>query len=123
MSLPRLLPSIATLGLVIFAGGSHAAGRTGDWMPTSAQIEALEANLPRQPPSGLLASSRYYYGLTSNRHRFIVGEILGFPGRQGPGIYLQRDLPIVNDGGCSVINLTYDVAKRAFIAFGCNGQA
>ena len=123
MSLPGLLPSIVALGLVISADGARGAGRTGDWTPTGAQIEALEAHLPSQPPSGLLASSRYYYGITSNRHRFIVGEILGFPGRQGPGIYLQRDLPIVNDGGCSVINLTYDVAKRAFVAFGCNGQA
>lgn len=93
----------------------------GHWPPTPQQIKELESHLPMPPPLGIQMSARYYYGSTVGGHDFIIGEILSLGDK--PGIYISDNLPLVMDGGCSVINLTYDVKGNSFVGYACNGMA
>jgi hypothetical protein len=112
---------IAISAIADTSSKANPAFEQGHWPPTPQQIKELESHLPMAPPLGIQMAARYYYGSTVGGHEFIIGEILS-PGDK-PGIYISDNLPLVLDGGCSVINLTYDVKENSFVGYACNGMA
>ena len=101
---------------------------TDHWRPTKAQVVTLEAHLILPEGSAPLASyTRFYAGVPPRGSDRIEGLLLLHEGVDGPygfGIVDKPgDWPVVNDGGCSVIHVTYDVRVERFLSVFCNGVA
>jgi len=113
------------------------SSRAQNWTPDAALISKVEAGIksdgisPRYPEGHPLAIdkyARYYLGYTANSHRMIRGRfIIPFGTKMKPaGVYFvgsQKEFPVVFDGGCSVMNLVYDVEAEHVISLRCNGFA
>jgi hypothetical protein len=107
---------------------SHAQA----WVPDPATIQKLEATIQEGDylkrggaPLNLARYARYYAGYTDNRHRLIAGEFIRSTiVERAPGIQLLPDrekFPVIFDGGCSVINVVYDVDSAKMLSVNCNG--
>ena len=119
--------------------------RPGAWTPNGAQIAGLEDALARTAPikdwgsrtapREWAAYAHHYAGVGAARgdRRIIQGVFVASfnatafvanKGEGGPGIYIESEaeLPMVFDGGCSVVNVTYDPSTKALTAR-CNGRA
>ena len=106
-----------------------------EWRPSDAQIAKLEAKIkPEQlaPLKGgrlhpLSEYERFYAGMTLKGDNVIFGELLlADSPRQQPGIRIvasKRNFPVIFDGGCAVIHLTYSMKTGAIVSFECNGFA
>ena len=108
-----------------------AAAADGSWTPDAQTIRRLEAaiHVPGGPGSRNLPVAlyaRYYAGVTLAGRRTVVGELVS-PGdvRQKAGIHIgsRSDFPGIDDGGCGVVNLVYDVQTARIVAIHCNGYA
>ena len=115
------LAVVVALGLL---GGSAArAEDTRSWQPTLADIATVEAKieLPKDAEP-IAAYARYYSGVIVSGHRLVKGYYLqGIGGR--PGVYLKPYADEIDDGGCSVVTVYFDLtAARTASAF-CNGYA
>jgi hypothetical protein len=91
----------------------------GAWTPTAAQISDLEKQL-----DGISDRARHYAGVTIDGRQIIKGVLLrGLPGEK-PGVYVasEAELPLIADGGCSVINVDYDPVTQK-LSHTCNGYA
>lgn len=94
------------------------------------QLESV-VRVPADPgwqPAPLAKYRRYYTGITIHGHRMIQGElVLASTDEDGrPGVYPVggvEDFPLIADGGCSVVNLLYDIAAKRITAITCNGYA
>lgn len=66
--------------------------------------------------------SRYYSGQFSHGRRQLVGVFV--KGGMKPGYYIvaPEKSPKIFDGGCSVINFTFDMKTRKTISIFCNGS-
>jgi hypothetical protein len=102
--------------------------RPGAWTPSDAQIAELEDALLRSEllhGIGWTAYARHYAGLkVGDRRPVIVGVLVAsFNEDERPGIYVESEaeLPMIADGGCGVVGVTYDPSARAIMA-GCNGR-
>lgn len=113
---------LRTAMLLLFVSGCAAAGEAA-WTPSSALVAAVEAHLTLPESSRPIGSyGRYYYGRLEHGHRVLVGEfVLGDP---SPGVHIvsPANAPKVLDGGCSVVNLTYNPAHNKVISLFCNGS-
>jgi hypothetical protein len=117
---------VATLSTI-----SQAA--TPSWAPHLKTVTALEATVKvpggyGHPPIPLKEYQRYYAGVTISDRRMIRGEFLlsdAFDSSKGPGVYIVAEdgLPVVSDGGCSVVNLLYDLKTARIVSINCNGIA
>ena len=119
--------AIVMLGVLLsFVFTSSVAEDTAvatDWVPTAEFIAKLESQI-RLPKgaSPLLSYTRYYAGSILHGHRVIVGTYQ----HSGGGVVIEKsahDLPIVFDGGCDYIEVTFDVSERRFIDVTCHGVA
>jgi hypothetical protein len=92
-------------------------------LPSNAEVAAIERSVVL--PSGaepLEKYSRHYASVGDKEHRVIRGiYLLG----DGTGVIITtaEKLPVVFDGGCSVITVEWDVLARAFLEVSCNGDA
>ncbi len=93
------------------------------WVPTLAEVQDLEGHLAKPDPSQLANSTRYYYGYYENGSRVIRGEILADGIGRDNKIHIAPSFPIIMDGACGVIRLSYDPAKHRVISLRCNGRA
>jgi hypothetical protein len=93
------------------------------WVPTLADVQELESHLTKPSPSQLAKSTRFYYGFYEDGHQVIHGEILGEGSGRDMKIHIAPTFPVIFDGGCSVINLSYDPVKRVVLSLRCNGVA
>ena len=98
--------------------------RPGSWTPSATQIAELEDLLSRQTGMGedlisrqtgrwWLDFARHYAGVTVNDRRVVRG-VLVRGGDQKPGIYIasEAELPLIMDGGCGVVHVTYYVSNK-----------
>ena len=91
--------------------------------PTTADVAALErvVRLP-QGAESIDAYARYYsLGAEDGRAMLIGTYVLNAP--DPPGRYI-RSVPVwMLDGGCSVVNVRFDLAERRVVSAFCNGVA
>jgi hypothetical protein len=100
-----------------------AADPRSVWKPDAAEIRQLEQAL--KLPSAATSIdhySRYYTGIVDRGKLVIVGTLVS--GLDKITIVDSlNDLPGILDGGCSVVNVEFDVQSRRFIKVYCNGVA
>jgi hypothetical protein len=118
--------------------------RPGTWTPSDAQIAELERllRLPVKPsgvfpPSGppfpdapdwalsraLSDYARHYAGVTEGDRQLIVGKFVTADADwETAGIYIgsEAELPLIADGGCSVITVRHDPSTGEIRSW-CNG--
>lgn len=91
--------------------------------PTIADVATLE-RVVRLPPRAepIHAYARYYTLGAEDGRAILVGTyLLNAP--DPPGRYI-RSVPVwVLDGGCSVVNVRFDLAKKRVVGAFCNGVA
>jgi len=114
------------LGLLVSACFSmsvvaHEHVQVKSWTPTSKLVGKVEAKL-RMPAGTTLSSyARYYYGQISHSHRMLMGEFVLSSNAPGVHIVTPEEAPKILDGGCSLIDLKYDVEKKVVVDLSCNG--
>jgi hypothetical protein len=68
--------------------------------------------------------SRDNTGFVSGIYLFANEGYEPYYGKTGHSYWVsQSDLPVIDDGGCSVINVTYNSLTKTLISFTCNGDA
>jgi hypothetical protein len=86
-----------------------------------AVMASIEASIRLPAGAGDLESyERVYAWAQSGRKVSAVYFTGGVPGRRWVE---ASQLPLIMDGGCGVITLTYDVASSRVEGIGCNGLA
>lgn len=67
---------------------------------------------------------RYYAQQKNGQNNYIIGAFVRKNGEEG-GIKIvnYKDLPIIFDGGCSIIDMVYSVNKRKVVSLMCHGEA
>ena len=100
------------------------AQASGDWHPTLPQVRDLERQMAGTPASDFATRQRYYSGVTEGGHRLMRGVLVGISsdGRPRPGIRLGMPDPMISDGGCGVVTVTYDPRRHKVLDASCNGQ-
>jgi hypothetical protein len=122
---------IYTVGLLCVAS-AQASQSDGYWLPDSKTVERIEQAIRHAAPPAtgdLTATSvdnygRYYTGVTLNGHRVVYGVFLSMdPTRYPRGIHIVpfEDQPHMTGGGCSQLNVWYDVSEERVTEFHCYG--
>lgn len=112
-------PPNVILALSVPMGVPQAQEQT--WQVTSQDAEQLERRIILPEGSHPLASyERYYTGLVRGGRRIIRGYL--YQGDK-PGIYLRPSEILIADGGCSVVEVEYDVGSQRTETAYCNGVA
>ena len=125
---PYLSAVAASLGLAVAASISHAADSSLD----VAFLHKIESGL--KLPSGakpLVSYDRYYAFAVRGGRKVLVGVFLyslALPGiaEAAPGLHIlgkESDLPVVLDGGCSVVTVVLDPNFPQEAEVSCNGVA
>jgi hypothetical protein len=118
--------SVVCIAVICAVGASDLAS---EWMPTLADIASVEATLSMpEGSSSLKKYIRYYAGTVVKGHRVLLGHFERGPSATGADGEVRiakskEDLPVVFDGGCSIIFLRYDMTERRPLNFSCNGVA
>lgn len=115
------LASAVWLPIAVMLSGCSGANAVA--RPTKNEVEAIEKSvvLPDEAEP-LLKYARHYASLDEGTHRIIRGiYILG--DEAGVFIATAEELPVVFDGGCSVVTVEYDVSSASFRVVSCNGEA
>ena len=91
-----------------------------------ALMDRIERDL-RMPEEAmpLAAYNRYYaWQQRADGMRKVTAVYVGARGRNGERHWVAESaLPVIDDGGCDVISLSYDVASQRIERIGCNGYA
>ena len=105
------------------APAAPAAGSEAEQQALMARIER-EVRLPEG--AGALASYARYYAWQQREDgvRKVIAFYLHLSGHE-PGRYwvAENALPLILDGGCGMITLSYDVAAQRIEHVECNGEA
>jgi hypothetical protein len=115
---------------VMCCAASALAAPNGAWKPNEATLRKLESvvEIPifvgAQP---LKKYARYYAGMTANGRPMVRAEfVIADDPKKPAGRYVvstENDFPIIEDGGCVVVNLLYDVKLARVVWVRCNGLA
>jgi hypothetical protein len=109
-----------------------AAAAEPAYKPDLVTVAGLEASIrpgvipdPRQPRA-VADYARFYAGKVLDGQPMIVGEFV-MPGMaQNPaGIYWVADewhMPVILEGGCSVVHVLYDVKTSRLVSVRCQGR-
>lgn len=100
---------------------AHEHGKVKSWTPTSKLVGKVEAELKMPAGTTLSSYARYYYGQISHGHRMLMGEFVLSSNAPGVQIVTPEEAPKILDGGCSLIDLKYDVEKKVVEDLSCNG--
>jgi hypothetical protein len=122
------------IGILIFTAlCTSASARRPEapyWLPDETTLKTMETGFVMPtlrgwpPPGSLQDYARYYTGWTSNGHRIIYGDL--WRGRAGdtPGIHIvafgDRHMGATG-GGCSQIQVWYDLDDHKFLEAHCYG--
>lgn len=100
---------------------AHEHVKVRSWTPTIDLVGKVEAELKMPAGTKLSSYTRYYYGQISQGRRVLIGEFV--LGSDAPGVHIvtPEKAPKILDGGCSLIDLKYDVEKRVVVDLSCNG--
>lgn len=92
----------------------------------TALMDRIEREIRLPEGAGPLASYARYYAWQQRGDgvRKVVGVYLGL-GERTPGRRWveETDFPLVMDGGCGLVNLSYNVAEQRIEHVTCNGEA
>jgi hypothetical protein len=118
----RFTAAVLLSALAAFQSGL-AAGSPMTWVPTANDIKELEGKV--KMPKGaapLNTFTREYAGRIERGHRLIVGLYSG----SGGTIVIDESPPELNDttldGGCSIVNVEYDLTIHRVINIRCHGE-
>jgi hypothetical protein len=113
---------IAVSLLVMACGPAFSADR--EFVPSEHEIAALE-NAIRLPDGSkpLGQYRRFYAGKVEDGKHMIVAIFKLDPSNAAVGIVGLAHLPVVFDGGCSVVDVQYEVESRSFLDVRCGGVA
>lgn len=92
--------------------------------PSTSLVAEIEASL-KMPSKAFPLDTyvRYFAGEVADDRRLVVGTFLHDPKNAGVRIVEREKMPEVLDGGCSVVNLKYDMERKEVLALFCNGEA
>ena len=122
---------IAVVALLIAMSLIGSAYAFADWAPDVQLIAKLEnairiPNVYGRPPQ-LAEYARYYTGTVVKGRRAVKGVfLLRGAASAKPGIYIRsaKQMPLgINDGGCTEVQLLYDVTAAKVLTIQCNGLA
>ncbi|WP_153242672.1 hypothetical protein [Frateuria defendens] len=113
--------AIALTLAICFSAFAHQTSKEKTWMPTVKQVEEIEAKIAMPPGTTLADYSRYYSGQFDHGQRQLMGVFIKGDAKPGAYIVTPEKSPKIFDGGCSVINFTFDMATRKTISIFCNG--
>ena len=88
--------------------------------PETRFMDTIELTI--ELPTGAYALDRYTRTyMFGERKVLAIYTTHGQPGR----VWVSRpaDFPVVFDGGCSVVNVAWDLETRSFLRVTCNGEA
>lgn len=90
-----------------------------------ALMDRIEREVRLPPDAGALATyARYYAWRDGKDGRKVIAVWQNLTGeRPGRHWVTERDLPVIMDGGCGVVSLTWDVATARVEHVACNGEA
>ncbi len=109
----RLIPTAAVVTALVACASPPVSGRESE---AQALVAALERQLTLPDASRLLGSYERYYAISEQRI-----EAVFLPSRQGSGgVRLVSQLPERKAGGCSVVNVVFDRARKRFERILCN---
>jgi hypothetical protein len=91
----------------------------------AALMARIEREVRLPPGAGALATyARYYAWRDGKDGRKVVAVWQNLTGeRPGRHWVTERDFPVIMDGGCGVVSLTWDVATARIEQVACNGYA
>jgi hypothetical protein len=127
---------VQLLALLLISGCAPSSAQTRQTAPaatsgpTAEEIAIMDRLEPRglRMPRGagpLSSYTRYYaWQARGDGARRVVAVWVNLAG-EPPGRHwvTEREFPLIFDGGCSVITLSYDVATRYIEHITCNGDA
>lgn len=117
----------ALLAIIALAAPvSGAAALTEHWRPNKAQVARLEARLVMPFDAAPLDQYRRYYTGAHPKRAHRVAGLLYRDFDDPPGVIIVDKpdaFPMIFDGGCDVIHVTYDLATDEVLELFCNGVA
>jgi hypothetical protein len=130
----RLTLLVFAAALVAFAATSASAiiRPTQGWTPTMAQVQRIESKV--HMPDGaqaITAYLRFYAGVVDKGRQVIEGVYLArgvvrdmqIDHERDVQISPEKDIPFIDDGGCLMVTVYYDVASDTITHAACNGYA
>jgi|HubBroStandDraft_5_1064220.scaffolds.fasta_scaffold42369_3 hypothetical protein len=130
---------------VLAAFAASAARTQGDdfpyWKPGQKTLAKLDfafrnAGFWDGSPPAIEKYSRYYAGITIKGRRMVRAEFTNFPDveivdgkveyhvdKNPVHVVPEDQFPGIFDGGCSVVNMLYDVEAERMVSISCNGVA
>jgi len=103
-----------------------------DDLPDAATLRKVEEGLKLPPGAASLASYNRYYSYADRDGRKVVVGLLvsagNFPheAEQPPSVHIVKnedEMPLIFDGGCSVVNVVIDPLSPQDAKVWCNGVA
>lgn len=76
-----------------------------------------------QMASPLNTYVRYFSGEFMGGRRIVIGTFVYDPQNADVRIVAPKQMPKILDGGCDIINLTYDVDQKQILTLFCNGES
>ena len=123
LSQMRFWAPLAVVGTVLLGAGI-AVGEAMTWRPSESLVSKVEAQLTVPSRAYPLAEyHRVYWGERSAKGGRLLVAHFSHDKAGGVEILDHRDPHVVFDGGCSFIDLFYDVDERRVISFACHGYA
>lgn len=128
-----LLSAFLAAVLAVISLPALAIPTSGEvWLPSLAEVQHVESKVTM--PEGaqpMSAYVRYYAGITVDGKKTIYGVYLATgvvrdmkqDPRPGIRIVTAREVPEIDDGGCSQVTVEFDVASDSVTRIRCNGQA
>ena len=115
------LPFAVSL-LMMACGPAFSADR--EFVPSEDEIVALE-NAIRLPDGSkpLGQYRRFYAGKVEDGKHMIAAVFKLDPSNAAIRVVDLAHLPVVFDGGCSVVDVQYEVESRSFLGVRCHGVA
>ena len=96
-----------------------------EWSPTQADILTVEKSIKLFGKHELSTYERYYAGVCVDGRKTIRGvfEIPYSSSRASPTIHIVKELelPVIMDGGCSIVDFTVDAADLTHGKARCHG--
>jgi hypothetical protein len=122
---------MCAVGLLCAVSASASEGE-GYWLPDQKTVEHIEEAIRHMAPpaqGGEMATSldtygRYYAGITVKGHKVVYGVFLSMdPAAYPRGIHIVpfEGQPRMSGGGCSQLNVWFDVAEQRVTEFHCYG--
>ena len=117
----RLLLGLLASSFFSMSVVAHEHVKVKSWTPSSELVRQVETELKMPAGTKLPSYARYYYGQVLQGHRMLMGEFV--LGSDAPGVHIvtPEKVPKIFDGGCSLIDLKYDVVMNVVVDVSCNG--